>query len=303
MPSRRQLLATLGAGFLAGCTGDPPPTNSPTATATPDGTATETPGTPAGTEMSTETPDCATVGETVTVDGADLTLERVSVQQSLPYVYTDSGGVQYHDGRYVLAEITTPASAPPSADQYSLVVAGGRTSAVASEGSFWFGQRGNRYAYTPGPGPNVGGSPGGWLAFSVDAELDAESPHISTGASGWRLPERVTRRLRQPVPRYERLSFDYPETVEPDEAFTVSVTVANTGPIAGTFSGVLNTANIRYAAYAQPFWLDIEPGEQGTWEQTYAGDEGLNEPGESGILDLRTAVEDRDGDTRSSPQR
>jgi hypothetical protein len=178
----------------------------------------------------------------------------------LLYVHTDSGGVQTNpEGRYVLARVTTPAESPPAASRYSLVAAGSRAHAVGSTGSFSLGPDGDRYPYSPGPGPDVGGSSGGWLAFPVDAELDVESTHIAVGAIGWALPESVVDRLRQPAARYELRELAHPETVTPEESFTVSVAVENVGPVSGTFRAVLNTS-IRYASYAQPVFVDLDPG-------------------------------------------
>jgi hypothetical protein len=287
MPSRRAFLAAFGSSVaLAGCLGSGGGT--PTASDSPARTSRKPTATP--------TAQLPAVGETVSVDGSDLTLERVRCAGSLPYVYTDSGGVQTNpEGRYVLARVTTPAESPPAASRYSLVAAGGRAHAVSSTGSFWLGPDGDRYPYSPGSEPNVGGSSGGWLAFPVDAELDVDSPHIAVGATGWALPEPVVVRLRQPAARYELRELAHPETVTPAESFTVSVAVENVGPVSGTFRAVLNTS-IRYASYARPVFVDLDPSAQRTWELAFGPDDGLNDVGRVGELDLRTPVGDRGGD-------
>ena len=291
MPSRRAVLAALGSStVIAGCLGSG--AGTPTASDSPAETNRE----PTTSPIAEPTAQLPAVGETVSVDGSDLTLERVRCVGSLPYVYTDSGDVQYNsDGRYVLARVTTSADSPPAASRYSLVAAGGRTHAVGSTGSFWLGPDGDRYPYSAGSGSNVSGSSGGWLAFPVDAELDVESPQIAVGATGWVLPESVVARLRQPAARYELRELAHPETVTPEESFTVSVAVENVGPVSGTFRAVLNTS-IRYASYARPVFVDLDPGEQRTWELAFGPDDGLNEVGEIGGLDLRTPDGDRNGE-------
>lgn len=293
MPSRREFLAAVGLGSLAGCLGDggtgsndtegPPasaltsPTPSPESTATP-----------------------AAVGESNVVDGTSLTLEQVDVQGSLSYAYTDSGDVRSADGgRFVLAELSTPESTAPSAapstGDFTLVTGGERVRPITPNGSLWLSAQGDRGPYSPGPGPSAGGSPGGWLAFRLDAELDAESPRLAVGDAAWALPAQVTERLRQPVAQYALRSFDYPDTVTPDEGFTVSVTAENVGSVSGTFRGVLNTS-IRYASMAHLVRLDLAPGESATWEKEYGPSMGLNEVGGIGSVDLRTPLGNRDGD-------
>jgi hypothetical protein len=291
MPSRREYLAALGAStVLAGCLGNGDGT--PTASDSPAETSRE----PTTTPTAEPTAQLPAVGGTISVDGVDLTLERVRCTGSLPYVYTDSGDVQTNpEGRYVLAKVTTPSSSPPAASRYSLVAAGGRAYAIGSAGSFWLGPDGDRDPYRPGPGSDVGDSSGGWLAFPVDAELDADAPRVAVGTTGWRLPDRVVARFRQPAARYELRELAHPETVTPDEAFTVSVAVENVGPVSGTFRAVLNTS-IRYASSARPVFLDLDPGERRTWELDFGPDEGLNEVGEVGRLDLRTPSGDRNGE-------
>ena len=160
-------------------------------------------------------------------------------------------------------------------------------------GSYWFGPDGHRDSYSPGP--DDGTESGGWLAFPVDGELDPESPKITVLDTGWRLPQSVTERLRQPAPQFNLVSFDHPETVAPDEPFTVSVTAENVGPVMGSFRGVLNAANVRYAYYPHEFALALDPGERATWELEYAGDEGLNDADDSGQFDLRTVAGNREG--------
>jgi hypothetical protein len=288
MPSRRRFLAVLGSTGLTGCVGGPESAVTGT-----DSTSTST-DTGTGTTTTTQTPDRSAVGDTITADGAALTLVEVVTASGLPFVYTDSGGVQSSEGRrYVLADIATRGSSPPAASRYSLTAGARLVGPAEPRGSYWFGLDEHRYPYSPGPGG--GTDSGGWLAFPVEGELDADAPQITVNGAGWRLPESVTERLRQPAPQFDLVSFDYPETVGSEEPFDVSVTAANTGRVAGTFCGVLN-ASIKYASYAYPFWLDLDPGEEATWSKAYGGGEGVNEPGDTGSLDLRTMVGERDGE-------
>lgn len=291
MPSRRAYLA-VGLGAVAGCLGvrETPMTDEPPASATPASSPTVSP-------ESTATP--ADVGESQVVDGVRLTLENVDVQGSLSRVYTDSGDVRgAADGRFVLAELATPESTTeaeaPSAGRYTLVAGEERAWPIEPKGSMWLSPDGDRWAYSPGPGPSMGDSPGGWLAFRVDAKLDAEAPRLVVGDGAWTLPEYVAERLCQPATRYTLRSFDYPETVGPDKGFTVSVTAENVGPVAGTFRGVLN-ASIRYASMAYPVRLDLEPGESATWEKEYGPSMGLNEVDQRGRVRLETATGQRQG--------
>lgn len=288
MPSRREYLAAVGLGSLAGCLGgdESRPTESdPTATATPESTAT-----------ATASSDPARVGEPVTVDGVDVTLERVGVQSSLMVVYTDSGDVIANsDGRFVLAAFDA-ASSTPAADHYTLVTAGERVRPMEPSYGFWLSESGRRKQYSTDSASASGDAGGGWLAFPIEGGLGAESTRITVGNGAWRLPDRVSERLSQPAPRFELRSFDHPESVTPDEPFSVSLTVENVGSVAGTFRGVLNARGVEYAVYPHPIRLDLEPGETDIWTKEYGPDEGLNDVGETGTFDLRTPVGDREGE-------
>lgn len=287
MPSRRDALGllgtTLGSAALAGCLGDgsdgtstlggnADPTESPSdeSSATPEPTA-----------------EPGSLGETLTVDGVELTLRRVVVQGSLLTIFTDSGAVREKPGgRYVLAKVSTTAASAPAASRYALAVDGSQARSVAPRGYFWTVPGGRRTQYTPPEAP-MGERAGGWLAFPVEGGLAAESPRLTVADASWRLPDRAVERLRKPAAEYDLVSFDYPETVAADESFTVSVTAENVGSVAGTFRGMLNTS-VQYASYPRPIRIDLDPGEQGTWDLSYGFDQGLNEAGEIGSLSLET---------------
>ncbi|WP_435115134.1 hypothetical protein [Halolamina sp. C58] len=292
MPSRREYLAIAGLGSMAGCLGG---NESTTTERDPTPTATKTPVSTAPATVSTDDP--AGVGEPVTVDGVDVTLERVAVQSSLAVVYTDSGDVIANtDGRFVLAAFDAGPAGPaaPAADRYTLVTAGERERPMEPGGGFWLSENGRREQYSTESATSEAG--GGWLAFPVDGGLDAEAAQITVGSGAWALPERVTERLSQPAPRYELRSFDHPETVTPDEPFSVSLTVENVGSVAGTFRGVLNVRGVQYAVYPYPIRVDLEPGETDIWTKEYGPDEGLNDVDQTGAFDLRTPVGDREGE-------
>lgn len=291
MPSRREYLAAVGLGSLAGCLGgdeSTPTEGDPTSTAT---------ATPVPTTTATASPtDPARLGESVTVDGVAVTLERVAVQSSLMVEYTDSGDVIANtDGRFVLAEFDA-ASSTPAADHYTLVTADERKRPMEPGGGFWLSENGRREQYSTDSASSMGDAGGGWLAFPVDGELDAEATQIIVGDGAWTIPDRVTERLSQPAPRFELGSFDHPETVTPDEPFSVSLTVENVGSVAGTFRGVLNARGVEYAVYPYPVRLELEPGETDIWTKEYDPDEGLNDVGETGGFDFRTPVGDREGE-------
>ena len=286
MPSRREYLAVVGLGSLAGCLGgdeSTPTEGDPTSTAT---------ATPVPTTTATASPaDPARVGESVTVNDVDVTLESVAVQSSLAVVYTDSGDVIANtDGRFVLAEIDAGSPAP-NADQYTLVTAGERGQPMEPGYGFWLSEDGRREQYSA---DSASGTGGGWLAFPVDGGVDVQSARITVGTGAWTLPDRVGERLSQPAPRYEIGSFDHPETVTPDEPFSVSLTVENVGSVAGTFRGVLNVRGVEYAVYPYPIRLELDPGETEIWTKEYGPDEGLNDVGETGGFDLRTPAGDRE---------
>lgn len=272
MPSRRQFLAAVGATGLAGCVGEPEPSETAFPSPTP-GTASP-----------------AAVGEAVTVDGATVTLEQVAVRDSLfVQASADSKDVLARDGeRFLLTTVTVEGDAPESADAFSLAVDG----ETVATGSTTFAS--NHYGYLdrwPYDPDGERGDPGGWVGFTPEAPLSGESVAVAVGDAGWRLPDEAVDHLQRPLPGYELVSFDYPERVGPEETFTVSVSVENTGPVAGTFRGVLNVANIEYAYYPYPFELTLGAGERGTWEKEFDASNINN----SGGLHLRTPVGNPDG--------
>lgn len=279
MPSRRRLLAVLGAGALAGCVGEEgPPDSSPTDSPTTSSTVSP-PATP------------ATVGNPISVDGATLTLEQVAVRDSLfVQASADSKDVLARDGeRFLLGTVTVDGDGPASPSAFSLIV----DSETVGTGSTEFAR--NHYGYLdrwPYDPDGERGTPGGWVGFTPNAPLSGEPVSVAVGDAAWRLPEEAVEQLHQPLPSYDLLSFDHPETVGPEETFTVSVTVENTGAVAGTFRGVLNVSNIEYAYYPYPFELALEPGSRKTWEREFDA-ENVHGDGTGG-LHLRTPTRSRD---------
>ncbi|MBP1987436.1 hypothetical protein [Halolamina salifodinae] len=280
MPSRREYLVVAGSLSLGGCLDNG-------GASTLSGTTTTTAGT--ATPAATATP--AQVGEAVNVNGAEVTLNRVTTQSSFVYQESaDTKGVATREGeRFLLAEFGISSESRPTVTQFSIVADGETVSEPIRD-----------YRTRQPSGPSFDRSPydenGGWLLFPVPAELDAESIRIVVGDVGWGLSDAVSTQLRQPLPTFDIVSFEHPETVETDEEFSVSVTAENIGETTGTFRGVLNVAGVEYAVYPYPFELELDPGESATWTREYGPESGLNEAGDTGSLDLRTPVGDRGGE-------
>jgi hypothetical protein len=283
MPSRRRYLASLvAAGSIAGCLGDSGESSMNTGQGTPDSPTTM---------ATTREPQTATRGETVSIDGATLTLGDVVVWDSLfvqasadsKDVITDS------DERYLLTTVSIEGDRPIEPSSYSLKADGERVAVGETE----FASRNYGYLDSRAYRSDRGG---GWLGFTPPAPLDADTVTLDVDGSGWTLSDSTVAQLNEPLAGFDIVAFDYPETVIPDEAFTVSVTVQNTGPVPGRFRGVLNVANITYAYYPYPFTIDLDPGEQGTWRKAFDPDSGLDDPGDTGGLYLRTQSGNRNAE-------
>ncbi|MFT4889434.1 MAG: hypothetical protein ACI9YT_000343 [Halobacteriales archaeon] len=67
----------------------------------------------------------------------------------------------------------------------------------------------------------------------------------------WSLPDEAMGTLGSPTTEWERVSFDAPESVGPDESFSVAMAARNVGGAAGTFRGVLNQEGPMYGVSAK----------------------------------------------------
>lgn len=125
---RRTVLALVGAGagVLAGC-GSPvadDSSSSPSGTpgTSPSETPTEPPSeTPAGTPTETAASEPnrrVAMGTSVSVDGAEVTVEHPHVRQAIvgKMSLTEETFLRAHEGQYVLVDVTTGGDAPPAED-------------------------------------------------------------------------------------------------------------------------------------------------------------------------------------------
>lgn len=292
MPSTRRGILGVAGSALAGFAGCIAPsggngTGSESATAEPAGSP--SPADP--TEGSTTPRDPAAVGETVTVDGATVSIAEVGVQSSVQYLDSpDSMDVTAEDGVwYVFATIEASAGESgdlPTAADFELAVDGGEHDGTTVPGFDTDGVDGWETQYDP----EADGE--GWIGFAVQADAPGADPRIALGDASWRLGEDAVERLAGPKPTFELVSFEVPETVEARESFAATVTARNAGDVPGTFRGVLNVEG-GVAAYAPyPYDLDLDVGEEATWTEEFGTD--VTRPGATMRHHLRTPAGDRD---------
>lgn len=66
----------------------------------------------------------------------------------------------------------------------------------------------------------------------------------------WSLPDGAIEDLSAPTTEWDLVSFDAPESVDPDESFSVTMEARNAGDVPGTFRGVLNQEGPMYGVSA-----------------------------------------------------
>jgi len=273
MPSSRRVFLT-GAGIaltgLAGCSGTPTDSSSPTSIPT----STPTPTTPARTD--------AALGDAVTLgDGTTVTVSDVVDAHSVRYLTApDAFGVADAGGdQFVFVRLTVEGGGtPPDPDVFALV-ADGTAYEPGVEGV------GPARVDAPVSGrPYDGTDRPGYLGVRVPAPLDADDVAITLAdAARWTFPSSAAAQLRSPAPEFET-SLTVPESVAAAEAIPVRIDVTNEGDGGGVFRGAVNHQGPRYAA--DPFSFSLPPAESTTHEVTVGYDRGSDSPPASVAFDV-----------------
>jgi hypothetical protein len=278
--SRRHFLGLLGSAVTVstGCLGresgrasstrtDTSPTTTTRASTDP---RTETPtdesssDETAATQTATATAPVVPTGDRHTSDGEWFTVRRVTAQHTALQVFSDTGRVitPGEDAQFLFADVH--GTGKMGYWRWTLVADGDR-----------YGRTDPAHLLV-GRGSDESDGNGaflGWLAFVVPARLDAEDVRIVArdvydGQSlSWRVSERLRQRLAGPLPRFDVVSVDSPETVSADERVTVRVTAENVGSVRGTFRAMVNIRGPFYTY--RPVALELEPGERGTWRESF----------------------------------
>lgn len=201
--NRRQLLATLGVGGLAGCLGDVPG-ESTVGTDEPAATPTETP------------------------DDSSGPVSDIVVRKSVRYEsLLGSGGVLAADGRqYVVAEVETENGRPEAEYVFE---ASGQT----WEAGLPTTAGGNTRSVADRERPVVG--------FGLPSPLSASDPRIRRESDGAEraLPDGARAVLDAPAPRYELDGLTAPERVSQGETMSVELTATNVSETDGRFLAAL----------------------------------------------------------------
>jgi len=244
VPSRRRaVLAGFGAVVtgLAGCSGVP--TDSPTPTST----------SPAPTD--------ATLGESVAVGDVTVTVSDPVAAHSVRYLTApDAAGVATAgDDQFLFVDVSVRGEGPtPARDAFALVADGTRYEpGIEAVGP----------ARVDGPvtGPRYDDAEGGYLAFRVPAPLDAEETAVVTDTVRWTIPSGRADPLRSPPPSFST-TVDVPDAVPVDEPIPIRLDVDNEGDGDGVFRGVVNHQGPLYSF--DTFDLPVAAGESTTHETT-----------------------------------
>lgn len=265
--NRRALLRTgalaLSAG-LAGCVGG---LDGETSDDTPNATTAETQ-TP--TQDATRTTDANF--ETETSTEPPLAVEDVRVQSSFFYLTTpDSAAVASStETKFVFVDVreTTSSVLPPLSDDFTLVADGRRF-----DGTFELRRVSDPWdLYWQGPAYDPDEHGGGWVAFEVPVPFDADEVALtyeSEGRTFWEsLDAEVVESLAEPPAEFELVGFGFPESVEQNESFEVSVVVENASERDGVFRAVLNQTYPTYGPY--PIEGTVPAGERWEWTETFS---------------------------------
>lgn len=274
MPSRRTLLASLGAALtgLTGCFDTPTDRSAESATPTPTPTATTPTVTPPSADPRIET----TLGESVDIDGATVTVTDVAGVHSYQYLSApDAFGVESADhGRFLFVGVAARGERPPPAHAFGL---------------FLDGKPASRWDHAPGPTRDLApigqqrydeDTPQGYLCYLVPAPLEADTVTVVLGRAPrttsdpgntgewaqWSIPHASLEPLRSPAPEFT-VSHDVPDAVGADDPVPVRVDVTNEGG-PGVCRGAINQTGPMYAG--DTFSLPLDSGESATHESAIA---------------------------------
>ncbi|KAB1197309.1 MULTISPECIES: hypothetical protein [Haloferax] len=237
MPSRRDYLASFGGGLgtlgLAGCLDAGPPTQSARETRTP-----------------TPPPEPHAFGERAILGSVGVAPQVVQVQESFHRVLNSSWGaverVEDHWVVFVELAVDTPETASIPVDSIRLVA--GDEVFVAQEA---FADVPARDVYldhliSPQLPYDPDSNRTGWVGFVVPSEYSTPDDvtlqiHYGGDVVAWTLPSASAGRLSDPLPTFELVSFDGPETTPTDGTVELKITATNDSAVAGVFRACVNT--------------------------------------------------------------
>ncbi|WP_168216266.1 hypothetical protein [Halorussus halobius] len=256
---RRRRLLALSGSLLAGSAGCLS-ASAPEAPATRDATTTE----------ATTTAESATTdASTTTAEPADVSVSLDALQPAMVTMTSpDSIGVRDDDRQYLLVDVSTSGDGePPDPESFAVRFDGTDygPESVDEPWRFWRFEDGGEAFYDPDSGE-------GLLLFELPASAgsDDAAPALTWPGGEWRPDGTVRRRLLAPEPSLS-VTVDAPESVEPHESPTVSVTVENAGDVPGRFVAGLNRTG-PMVAYTpiERVSVAVAAGESETWEHADA---------------------------------
>ncbi|WP_231185533.1 hypothetical protein [Haladaptatus sp. DYF46] len=247
-PSRRDALR-LGGGvltLLAGCTTD---SNRQTDPATTTGTT------------MTDSKATTTTSDGTTTAATDATVTNVETTPALLVMNSPDSTGTYgeRDEQFVIVTVESDGSLPDR-DEFTLEADG--TSYV---------QPSVRDRWVQGDGYSV--VPDNHLSFSVPKPLDATGVSLRWKDDTYWIGKTALRTLRRPPTDFS-VEASAPKPVTESDDVTLTLTVENTGEVAGTFVGALNRSgpNVAYTPVTAVSF-EIEAGESTTWSHSYETDD------------------------------
>lgn len=221
MPSRRHILATLGATLLAGCS-----TTAP-------GTQTSTSMTTTGSDASTTATGSTTSPTTTSSEPTTPTpvIEEVTATRSFVYLLASvhPAGYTSPDTTFVFAR----ASAEVDRDEYALSVGDIEHHARREVGTHSVASLRD----------GIPGGDGTLLAFAIEGAVAPADATIHGPDGSTALPEAARAFLRDP-PKITVTGFQVPERAKRGTTVTVTLTLRNEGGVAGTFRGNVGSTGL-----------------------------------------------------------